>query len=368
VTIAVELSRLDVPATLAASWLDLEARADISFFQSWLWVGAWLAATGARPLVARVFAGGELVGLGLLSENRTRRHRILPVRQLVLTETGRPESDRLAIEYNGFVLARDAPDDTLALLLRALDGDWQELVLGGVPERYAAIAEAAGLRVEIDRRNACYAVDLAALRSSGRSWLQSLSANSRAQIRQATRYAAQAGPLAIEAAGTAAEAHGFLDALIALHQTRWRGRGEPGAFGTLFERNFHHHLINTGFEAGQIQLVRISAGERVLGYLYNFLHRRQVMNYQGGFRYGDDNRDRPGLVAHALCVGMANEAGFDRYDFMAGDSRYKRSLGQCDETLIWCRAQRPRLAFSVERAARCVKRLLTRGRSGAHGE
>jgi CelD/BcsL family acetyltransferase involved in cellulose biosynthesis len=354
-TLDVRLTRLEEPARLAVLWQELEARADASFFQSWLWIGAWLDATGARPLVLSVHEQGRLVGLGLLSERRLFRYGLLPVRQLLLSETGRHEQDRLTIEYNGVMLARDIAPDTLARLLRALDGNWQELVLSGVPDSYAAAAEAAGLQVEFDRRSPCYAVDLAALRISGQNWFQTLSANSRGQIRRAMRQAGRVGSLAIAPAATVVEALGFFDEMVTLHQSRWQSKGEAGAFGTVFERNFHHHLISLGVESGRVQLVRVTAGTRVVGYLYNFVHRQQVMNYQGGFAYEKDNRDRPGLVAHALCIGMADESGFDRYNLLAGDSRYKRSLGRCDETLIWCRVQRPRLAFSVERAARRIK-------------
>ena len=362
-TLDVRLTRLEEPARLAVAWQELETRAEASFFQSWLWIGAWLEATAARPLVLTAHQEGKLVGLGLLSERQLRRHGVLPVRQLLLNESGRPEQDCLAIEYNGFLLARDVAPDTVARLLRSLDGDWQELVLSGVPESYAAAARTVGLHVEIDRNSPCYVIDLAGLRIAGQTWLKSLSANSRGQIRQATRRAERVGPLTIEQAATVAEALEFFDELVTLHQSRWQGKGKAGAFGTPFERNFHHHLISIGAGSGRVQLVRVTAGEQIVGYLYNFLHRHQVMNYQGGFRYGDDNRDRPGLVAHALCIGMADEAGFGQYNFLAGDSRYKRSLGRCDESLIWCRVQRPRLGFSIERAARRAKQWIVRGGS-----
>jgi len=367
VALLVRLDRLEDPAALGALWEALEARADLSFFQSWLWIGTWLEATGLRPLVLTAHEDGRLVGLGLLTEARPRRHGVLPVRQLVLNEAGQPDLDRLAIEYNGIILARDAATGTLAHILQTLPGDWRELVLGGVPEAYLAVLEAAGLRAEIDRRSASYIVDLAGLRATGRDWLQTRSANSRAQIRQAMRRAERDGPLSITAAATVEQALDFFEGLAALHQSRWQTKGEAGAFGSPFERNFHHRLISIGLGQGRIQLVRVAAGEKIIGYLYNFIHRRHVMNYQGGFRYGDDNRDRPGLVAHALCIGMAGDAGLDRYDLLAGDSRYKRSLADHGESLIWCRAQRPWFAFTLERAARRLKQWAVHERGAAAG-
>jgi len=373
VAIEVQFTPLGAPAALAAEWQALEARADHSFFQSWLWIDTWLHATEAKPLVLRLSDAGRLIGLGLFCERRLRRHGLLPVRQLLLNQTGRPAEDRLEIEYNGLLLARDAPSDALDQAFAALAADeetsglWQELVLAGVPESHAAAARTAGLRTELDRESLCYGVDLAGLRAAGRSWLDSLSANSRSRVRQSLRHAEAAGPLTLTTAASAAEALDFFDGLIELHQGRWQDRGEAGAFGTLFERNFHHRLISSGVAAGRVELVRIAAGTRILGYLYNFLHQHQVMNYQGGFRYGDDNRDRPGLVAHALRIAAAEAAGLQHYDLLAGDSRYKRSLAQKTESLIWCRVQRPSLAFTLESAARRLKGLARRGAGGAEG-
>jgi CelD/BcsL family acetyltransferase involved in cellulose biosynthesis len=59
------------------------------------------------------------------------------------------------------------------------------------------------------------------------------------------------------------------------------------------------------------------------------------MNYQSGFHYGSDAREKPGLVSHALAIQYYGGKNGMVYDFLAGDSRYKRSLAHGGEPLHW---------------------------------
>ena len=83
------------------------------------------------------------------------------------------------------------------------------------------------------------------------------------------------------------------------------------------------------------------------------------MSYQSGYHPGPDNRHHPGLVMHYLAIERAMRAGFQVYDFLAGEARYKRSLAAPGEALLWCRLQQPRLLFSFERVGRLLRGRLT---------
>ena len=83
-----------------------------------------------------------------------------------------------------------------------------------------------------------------------------------------------------------------------------------------------------------------------------------MYNYQSGFAYADDNRHRPGLIAHAMAIAQARERGMRTYDFLAGDAHYKTRLGQQMGTMLWCRGQRNRPLLTAERAARKLYRSL----------
>ena len=359
----IEISSAYDLVDLAACWTELEARADGNFFLSWRWIGTWLRTTGLRPLLIQAVDGNRVLALGLLAPVRRRRH-LLGVNQLYLHESGVADFDALTIEYNGFLIARDAPAGLTADILRHLQcegPDWDELVLGGIPADMAAAIRAAGLHVELDRSSPHFGVDLSAA-----PWEDTLSANQRAQLRQSRSFAERSGPLRLEQASGTAQALDYFGKMAALHTGYWRKRNKPGAFATDFSQKFHRELIVNQAGEAQVALLQLTAGNDVLGYLYNFHYAGRVCNYQSGFCYGDDNRHRPGLIAHAFAIAHARAQGLQIYDFLAGDAPYKARLGLPMGTLLWCRAQRDRPSLRAERAVRNLYQRL-RGRAAPTG-
>src|SRR5258707_7664875 len=116
-------------------------------------------------------------------------------------------------------------------------------------------------------------VDLEALRCLGRDFLATTSGNTRYQIRRSERRYAALGPLAIQRARSLDEAQDFLTALARLHQSYWTGRGKPGAFANPNFERFHRALIVRAFADGGIDLLKVTAGATILGYLYNLSFR-----------------------------------------------------------------------------------------------
>jgi CelD/BcsL family acetyltransferase involved in cellulose biosynthesis len=349
--VKIEISGSYDLAQLAADWTELEPRAEGNFFLSWRWIGSWLRTTGAHPLLVRATENSELIALGLLTPCRRKRH-FLSVGQLCLHETGMAEFDALTIEYNDFLIARAARADIRGEILRALQSsgpDWDELVLSGVVPEIAAMAQAAGLHVEADRRSPVFGVDLCAANGA---WEDGLSPNLRAQIRQSRAFAERSGPLALHPARDAKQALEFFDGLAELHTAYWRGRNRAGAFATVFSRTFHRELIAGQDGLADVELLQLIAGSQVLGYLYNFHYQGRVYNYQSGFAYSDDNRHRPGLIAHAMAIALAQSRGMRVYDFLAGDAHYKARLGRQMGSMAWYRAQRERPKLKAERAVR----------------
>ena len=126
---------------------------------------------------------------------------------------------------------------------------------------------------------------------------------------------------------------------------------------TFFE-SFHRDLISRRFRAGEIQLLRVLAGEKRIGCLYNFVKDGHVYAYQSGFDYGTDSRLKPGLVSHCLAINFNLAKGAQIYDFMAGDSRYKKSLGTDFVEMSWLVLQRPIRRLRFENALLSIKRKL----------
>ncbi len=324
------------PAALGRAWRDLEGRADGSFFLSWHWLGAWLAAlpAPARPGLLTVTGGGRVLGLALIGRRRLWRGRLLPARACLLNETGDRRLDAGHIEDNGILAERGreaaVTGAALAHLLERPDTDCVSLArIGETPRRGARAAAAGHGRVVREEAAAVSPVlDLAAVRASPRGLAGCVSRGTRGALAQARRRAEALGPVRLERAGSVDQALAMLDGLERLHQAAWRRRGQPGAFADPFFKHFHRRLLAAAVPAGAAGLHALLVGNRPAGYLYSFYWRGAVLSYQSGFDLGagGDNHWRPGLLSHALAIEDSARAGFRTYDFLAGDSRYKRAL------------------------------------------
>ncbi len=357
----VSLPSLDA---LGQEWIDLERRAAASFFTSWCWIGSWLKTLPAavQPTLMRVEHEGRIVGLGLLGKARIRRARVIPSKRLTLNATGDSSLDDITIEYNGLLCERGTEASALRCCVDMLLGrdDWDEFALPGLAQRECVELERAvraPARVVVEARNVCRYVDIEALRSSGTDYVRSLGKNARQHLRRSRKEFEKLGPLAIDAATSLQEAQVYLAELRRFHQAYWISRGHPGAFANEYFCKFHDVLLACGFPSGAVQLLRARAGDRVLGYLYNFVYDARVQNYQSGFDYSlvTNQHHRPGLVTHALAIEYNQSVENRIYDFLAGETQYKKDLGTHSLEICWAIVRRRRLRFLLEDGLRWAK-------------
>jgi CelD/BcsL family acetyltransferase involved in cellulose biosynthesis len=348
---------------LEREWRHLESVAHASFFQSWDWLGPFLRLTRAtaEPSVLRVSDAGRIIALGLLWAHRVRRHGWLRSRVLTLNATGRPEFDRVTIEHNGLLaqsgLAQAATACATAFL--AARSDWDELMLDGMDANCLNgwTDAVAGTRLCAETRwvYPTYQVDLPQTRTANRPYVDTLSSNTRQQIRRAMRLYAQRGPLEIRRTNTAQEGLAWFGEMVDLHQIYWQQRQQPGAFSSVFTRRFHESIIAAGVVSGCVELSRVQAGSHLIGILYNFRRGGVLTSYQSGFQYEEDPKLKPGLVCHTLAAQDALDRGLSQYDFLMGKSQYKESLSNTSGTMAWACIQQPRLGLRLERRLRAIK-------------
>jgi CelD/BcsL family acetyltransferase involved in cellulose biosynthesis len=342
---------------LSADWQGLEERAELSFFQSWGWIGTWLSVLPPEllPYKLCVRYNGRIVGLGLLRQSQQIRHRILRSDVLHLSETGIDDFDGLTIEHNGFIVDGEVQKEVTDRVFRwfahnAQDSD--EIFVRGMNSTlatdYSVSARKTGLISRITDEAPYYFVDLDRIRTEGKDYLGSLSRNSRYQIRRAIKRYAATGSLQTRKAKDLQEAIDIFGSLRGYHQQYWEGKGESGAFGSPFRQRFHDELIRSRFDAGEVDMVEVSSGDGPVGFLYNFRFRGCVSNYQSGFRYPDDTQLKPGLVTHALTAQQYLENGDRIYDFLMGDHRYKQSLSNSQGQMCKLVVQKPLLRFRLE--------------------
>lgn len=319
-------------AALEQEWRSLEARLPaLSFFQSWTWIGCLAEERYPNAVLLRLETEGRVLGLALFNRHQGR---------LSLAGSADAALDAPFIEHNAPLLLPEAGEEGLRLMLRAAwaTAGTRRLLLDGVSP--AILAAAGGTPLRLQERIAPF-IALDTLRGHG-TYLDSRSANTRQQLRRSLRAYATRGPLVLARAGDTAEAQSWLAALITLHEATWQARGAPGAFATPYLRRFHAALVARAMARDELEMLRVTSGRDIVGYLYNFRLRGRVSAYQSGLDHACAGpQEKPGLTCHLLAIERALAAGDSVYDFLAGADRYKRSLATAEAPLLWAELLRP---------------------------
>jgi hypothetical protein len=322
---------------LALLWQDLESRSDADFFQTWLYLGCCYEERFPQPLLLQLEQHGKIVALALLNRKIYANFFNL----YYLHETGIPLWDGLFIEHNAPLCARNAPGAEAACFSALVKfAKMQPLFpspcrVSGVTDATLCAARQTGT-VLLEATKPAWAVDLRALRVKNDDFLSTLSTNTRYQLRRSLRRYHETGPIVVTRANDVGQARSFLLALTQLHQTTWNRRGQTGAFSTVELRNFHDELIANGTADRRVDVLRISSGDRTIGYLLNFLHRGRVYSYQSGINYNVLHpHEKPGLTCHAAAIMQYLREGYRIYDFLGGDTRHKASLSSMKYQLHW---------------------------------
>lgn len=331
---------------LGQRWQALEAQAEAGFFRSWVFLGCLAEARFGDARLLSVTQDGADLALALVGGAHGRGW---------LNETGIAAQDTVFIEHNG-LLVRRGHEAVAQAALGHTAGRTGRLDLAGIDDATMATARKAGwVALRQSRFAPCVTLGW-----QGRAYLDTLSANARAQIRRSARL--YGAGLRLERAATLQTALAWFDELVDVHQAAWTRRGRPGAFAGQAMRQFHTALIARAWELSQADLLRVSAGPLHIGTLYNFVRDGRVLCYQSGFAYDlSDARLKPGLVCHALAIEHYAAEGQCSYDLLAGADRYKRSLADSGQALHWATLYPRRSAVGL---ARCSLTALKRHIAG----
>lgn len=362
----IRIQSIDSLQGLEPLWSELETRAPCSFFCSWGWIGTWLASLphNVSPSLVQIFAAERLIGLAVICRNSI-RYPLFKSDGLFVHETGSLDFDRLTIEYNNLVIEPEF-EASLPRVFAAFRKhfDWHEVRVSGIDTRllpaFRHAAEENNLECVIRDTKPCNSVELQGLREANSDYLSALSRNTRYQVRRSIREYEKRGALQLTVAHDLATAGEFMEQLRRLHQDYWTARGQPGAFSTVWVRGFHDTLVKERFPHGEIQLMRVTCGDEPIAYLYNFVYRDKIYCYQSGLVYENNSHLKPGLVAHALAIQHNLDDGLNSYDFLMGNERYKKNLGNTLTEMYWLSLRRPLLRYRIHDSLAAMKNRLRR--------
>jgi len=298
---------------------------------------------------------GEVIALGILVlRKQKRRHGIIHSNQLLLHTTG-DGCDAITIEHNGLLCKPDQHGRAWQCILNALETDnsWDELKIDSASE---STIQALHEKVAVPNTTPSFYIDLQNINDLD-SYLNRLSKNTRAQIRRSIRDYRKRGELNVERPISSEQALSFFNEMAVYHIERWSNRGN-----SVFENpnfiKFHRDILSNSYDTGVVEILRISAGDEPVGWVYNYIQNKRAYFYLGAKVYEDDNRFKPGLVSHALVAAHYSDRGLEVYDLLAGDARYKQSLGTQGPGISNLVIQRNRTQFKIENGLTNLKNRL----------
>ena len=342
----------------------LRANPASSIFQTPEWLASWWQAYGQkRDLFTLVFADptGAIVGIVPLYADRT-RFLGASLRILRMVGAGSGDSDGLDfITAPGY--ARDCAQAFIAWL--AAQKEWHVCALETLPQNslvtrcLSECIHASGMSID-STLIPNFIIDLPA---TWQQYLSSLESSFRPLL---TRY-----PKRLQSRFTTKFSRcedvdnlkAQLQTLFDLHQMRWTGRGETGAFAGNERRNFYNRMATAFLQRGWLEFWLLELNGETVGAQFCFRYNDTVSLLQEGFhpKYAAEK------IGYALKAHFLEEmirTGARRYDFLGGADPYKSKFGAHQENYLNLFIAGPsglaRLYLKVQKHKRGIKAWLKR--------
>jgi len=352
-------------------WQFMENSLAPGYFQSSSWQQLWhrkINEKGFKPLVVSISNGHKFL---LMSSTVTSKKRMLGLfkqNATYLNSSGSEEFDVICPENCQPLVSLDAPKDVFGQMINYLVSEInvKQIFIRAIPlsvmHQLQQGCQSCEVEFIVEKKSAHHWINLESLRLSKRDHLSSLNSRARSTIRKTIeKYEFQFGKVNLRSAENSVQSKEWLGKLIDLNLQRFRSKGRNSSFNIPFLQEFHNELIDLAFPKGEVVMVRLEAGEQIIGYIYGFLFNKVISIYQTGFVFEADNKLSPGMVAHHLLAQESMNRDINRYDFLAGDYQYKRILSNEHGELVWLRICVPNLLLSIERFLKNLKRRITRG-------
>ena len=322
---------------LKAQWELLGSSAVQTVFLTYDWLAAWLEnlAGDAELHVMTAWEGERLVAalplFGSATAGRGRRWAIMGTGTLTpnhLDIIADPES--LESARDGFVkMLLDAASDWDVLELDKLPAD------SDTAETLTAAFEEAGFVTMRAVTATCPYCDLPA---TGEEYYLSRKKQIRKTIRQVRRwYEERPEERVLSLAKTEEEALEAFGQLVRMHQSRWKGKGYPGAFADPRVVRFHEQVVRAASRRGYLRIYTLTDGGEMAAVSYNYRVGPTVQGYLSSFdfRWAETS---PGVLLRIYVMEESIAEGARRFDFLEGTESYKAA---------WCTGGRENLRLLV---------------------
>lgn len=345
----VPASTLD-QAELRQSWQMLFAKAKApSPFISWAWLSLTIELAPHQWWLQRCLMGDRLVGLAIWFET-TKGFR----RQLWLHKTGVDERDRIWIEHND-LLVEDGPHAALIqqsmldflLSQRTLKVDEYHI--------HMSVYLPSIVQQQLCGQRAWWWRETLAspgfVMSLSESLEQAFSKNTRYQLRRTEQELDQRGEVQVR---ERLDKSSFLSEFAAAHQQQWQAEPWGSAFTNPYFSAFHQQFAQT--EA--CRMLEMLVAGHVVARGYYMVEGTTVFFYASALQADSNPKVKVGYLFHWLAMQYFAKQGFKKYDFMAGDMQYKRSLSTEQYAMTSVVIERKDGYAQIRQCLRIIKRVM----------
>jgi CelD/BcsL family acetyltransferase involved in cellulose biosynthesis len=303
------------------------------FFLRWFWNRLWWdlfkPSRSSLYLISVRDDHGELIGLAPFYLRERRTLGIRHVRDLMLLGTGVYAQ---ISEYVDVIARRGYEELVTRGVARALTErtDWDHLSLREVPARSEMLAglaaELEGARIEPCNRS--HHIDATV---TWDEFTESLSRSTRKHLKRQTRRFIERYDCSFSRVRSAGELDEALEALIRLHQARWKSKGQAGSFVVAGFESMVRDAARTALGEGRLRMWTLDLNGEKAAVRLAFFDNGIVHAVQGGFdpRY---SKESLGSVMLGMCIkDCIQDPEVRAYDFMGGTDAYKdwwTSLGR----------------------------------------
>lgn len=314
--------------TIASIPTQPEQHHSASIFSSSLWFIAWIKSLPSLPECLLFICEGQTVGIAFLGQ--TAVHPLLPFYQKWwLNQTGDPRDDQVWIEHNNIYCPPALHNDCVNALVTYFSRQSAVIQLyvsmTSEPTHWTTCARQNQLAISTLSIPA-YKTRLQPEYRDTEALIATLSKNSRGQLRRSIKkLTTKYGEIAIHEAKTAEERADFFQQLASNHIQKWAQTEEGSGFTNPVFVAHHQSIIDQNPE--NVSILRVTAGPRLLGYTYNLIWQNTVYFYCSGISEDPlDKHIKPGYVTHLFAMAYYAQRGLTCYDFLGGESQYKKSL------------------------------------------
>jgi CelD/BcsL family acetyltransferase involved in cellulose biosynthesis len=192
--------------------------------------------------------------------------------------------------------------------------------------------------VSVEEQDACPVLMLCA----GRGLEAQVPSRMAGNLRTARRRAEEMGAVSFESARPD-NLDELMEALLGLHGSRWRERGDTGVLAAEAVQRFHKDVARGLLGRAMLVLEALRIDRKIVSVMYGFRDHQALRYYLGGFDPAFARASVGSLVlAHAIEGALGR--GLKEFDFLRGREPYKYAWGARDRPILRWRLARSALA------------------------